>query len=176
MGNMYRSRLGASGGVQPTGNAQPADVLSGKTFSNADGVGKTGTMVNNGAVSETLDAGESYTIPAGYHNGNGVVECIASKWIDSGYGIKFGASVNCEIIALSTSPISSTARMVHIFNTDGFSTITINESAFTGQKLACISNGAASTVTITNNVPIDITNYDYVMFEGQGTGTITLGT
>lgn len=73
MANKYRSVLASGGGVQPTGNAQPADVLAGKTFSNADGINKTGTMVNNGAVSETLDAGESYTIPAGYHNGSGVV-------------------------------------------------------------------------------------------------------
>ena len=74
MSNNYTSALGVSGGgVQPTGNAQPADVLSGKTFSNADGVGKTGTMVNNGAVSETLAAGQSYTVPEGYHNGSGTV-------------------------------------------------------------------------------------------------------
>ena len=33
----------------------------------------TGTMANNGAVSKTLNAGGSYTIPAGYHNGNGKV-------------------------------------------------------------------------------------------------------
>lgn len=72
MANKYRSVL-ASVGTQPTGNAVPADVLSGKTFSNADGIDKVGTMVNRGAVSQTLNAGESYTIPVGYHNGNGVV-------------------------------------------------------------------------------------------------------
>jgi len=33
----------------------------------------TGTMANNGAVTKTLNAGASYTIPAGYHNGNGKV-------------------------------------------------------------------------------------------------------
>ena len=73
MGNMYRSRLDASGGVQPTGNAQPADVLSGKTFSNAEGIDKTGTMVNNGAVSGTATPSQPYTISAGYHNGSGTV-------------------------------------------------------------------------------------------------------
>lgn len=90
MGNMYRSRLGASGGVQPTGNAQPADVLSGKTFSNAEGIDKTGTMVNNGAVSATVAGGQSYTIPAGYHNGSGTVSAnlatfteVETKWSTS---------------------------------------------------------------------------------------------
>ena len=32
-----------------------------------------GTMVNNGAINKTLVAGESYTIPKGYHNGEGVI-------------------------------------------------------------------------------------------------------
>ena len=33
----------------------------------------TGTMVDRGAVSQTLSAGGVYTIPAGYHNGSGTV-------------------------------------------------------------------------------------------------------
>lgn len=33
----------------------------------------TGTMANNGAVNATLNAGQSYTVPAGYHNGSGKV-------------------------------------------------------------------------------------------------------
>ena len=72
MAIMYKSVKGASA-VQPTGNAQPADVLSGKTFSNASGIDKTGTMVNRGAVSETIAGGQTYTIPVGYHNGSGTV-------------------------------------------------------------------------------------------------------
>lgn len=75
MGNAYRSVLA----LKPTGDAVPANVLAGKTFSNADGTGKTGTMVNNGAVSITLtDQDPTYTIPEGYHNGNGIVEFTAS--------------------------------------------------------------------------------------------------
>lgn len=80
MANKYRSVLASGGGVQPTGNAVPADVLAGKTFSNADGIDKTGTMVNRGAVSETLAAGESYTVPEGYHNGSGVVSANAADY------------------------------------------------------------------------------------------------
>lgn len=33
----------------------------------------TGTMVNRGAVSSNLNCGQSYTVPAGYHNGSGKV-------------------------------------------------------------------------------------------------------
>lgn len=75
MGNAYRSVLA----LKPTGDAVPDNVLAGKTFSNADGTGKTGTMVNNGAVSVTLtDQDPTYTIPEGYHNGSGIVGFTAS--------------------------------------------------------------------------------------------------
>jgi hypothetical protein len=58
------------------GTAVAADVLAGKTFTNSSSIGVTGTMPNKGAVSATLKPGpsaSSYTIPAGYHNGSGVV-------------------------------------------------------------------------------------------------------
>lgn len=56
--------------------AEAADVLTGKIIVGADGAVVAGTMVNNGAVSKTLSAtadGKEYTIPAGYHNGEGSV-------------------------------------------------------------------------------------------------------
>ena len=66
---------------QSTGNAVAADVLDGKTFSNGTQVGLTGGMPNNGAINHTLNAGGSYTIPAGYHNGSGkiTVNSLASQ-------------------------------------------------------------------------------------------------
>lgn len=82
MANQYRSVL-ASGGATPTGgDALPAEVLAGKTFTNDNGA-QTGTMVNNGAVSQTLNAGQSYTIPEGYHNGNGIITASALDLTDS---------------------------------------------------------------------------------------------
>lgn len=73
MSNLYRSVLASGGGVVPTGDAVAADVLTGKTFSNASDVGISGTMPNNGAVSGVATPSQPYTIPAGYHNGSGVV-------------------------------------------------------------------------------------------------------
>lgn len=53
--------------------AEAANVLNGKVAYNASGK-ITGSMPNNGAVSQTLDGGtKSYTIPEGYHNGSGKV-------------------------------------------------------------------------------------------------------
>lgn len=57
-------------------DAAAGDVLAGKTIVIADGTEVEGTMTNNGAVSKVLDAtnnNQSYTVPAGYHNGSGQV-------------------------------------------------------------------------------------------------------
>ena len=55
--------------------ATAGDVLTGKVFTNADGVVTTGTMVNNGAIAKTIDGltTTSVVIPKGYHNGSGTV-------------------------------------------------------------------------------------------------------
>lgn len=62
--------------------AGAADVLANKTIVNAAGQTVAGTMPNNGAVSKTLDATEdnqSYTVPAGYHNGSGAVNIVLEE-------------------------------------------------------------------------------------------------
>lgn len=55
------------------GNASPGHVLSGVSASSSNGLKFGGTMTNRGAVSASVDPGSTYTIPAGYHNGNGKV-------------------------------------------------------------------------------------------------------
>ena len=57
---------------QTSATAADANILSGKT-AYVSGSKITGTMSDNGAVSKSLNAGESYTIPTGYHNGSGKV-------------------------------------------------------------------------------------------------------
>ena len=53
-------------------NATADKILSGyKAYSG--GKLLTGTMVNRGAINSSLNCGQSYTIPAGYHNGSGKV-------------------------------------------------------------------------------------------------------
>ncbi len=52
--------------------ATAVNVLSGKTCY-VKGAKVTGKMTNRGAVTQALNAGGSYTIPAGYHNGSGKV-------------------------------------------------------------------------------------------------------
>lgn len=76
MTNQYRSVLASSGSAPTGGTAIASEVLTGKTFTNDNGL-QTGTMANNGAVSQSLSIGESYTIPEGFHNGNGIVTTSA---------------------------------------------------------------------------------------------------
>lgn len=57
--------------------AGAGDVLTGKVIVTADGVVTAGEMVNNGAVDKIIDAVTvTYTIPKGYHNGNGKVKLV----------------------------------------------------------------------------------------------------
>ena len=63
-------------------NAAAGDVLAGKIIVDNTGANVTGTMANNGAVSKTLDASsnnQSYTVPAGYHNGSGSVQIVLEE-------------------------------------------------------------------------------------------------
>lgn len=59
-------------GVALSGTATAANVLAGRTFTSASGIGSTGTMPNNGAVAITPGA-TAQAIPAGYHDGSGTV-------------------------------------------------------------------------------------------------------
>jgi hypothetical protein len=55
--------------------AAAGDVLTGKIIVTATGEVIPGDMPNNGAVSKTLDATTiTYSVPKGYHNGEGVVK------------------------------------------------------------------------------------------------------
>ena len=77
-GNGYVDCSGAyNAGVKATkkGTAGAAQVLTGYTFTNSSSVGISGTMKNNGAWTSNSSGSGNIKIPAGYHNGNGYVNC-----------------------------------------------------------------------------------------------------
>ena len=80
IGNISTNRYNAGVSATKVGTAVASNVLTGKTFTNSSGVGISGTMQNNGAVSQTLAVNGTYTIPAGYHNGSGkVTQSLTTK-------------------------------------------------------------------------------------------------
>lgn len=81
------SILGVTGTYKGLGNATAAQVLSGRTFSTASLSNATGTMTNQGAKTASLNAGGSYTIPEGYHNGSGKVTANALSGQTSGTAV-----------------------------------------------------------------------------------------
>ena len=75
MADIFVAAGGSGGASSDETTARAADVLSGKTYLGADtddDVG-AGAMPDNGAMQKTLRAGESVTVPRGYHNGSGTV-------------------------------------------------------------------------------------------------------
>lgn len=79
MADIFVAAGGSGGASSDETTARAADVLSGKTYLGADtsdDVG-AGAMPDNGAMQKTLRAGESVTVPRGYHNGSGTVNAAS---------------------------------------------------------------------------------------------------
>lgn len=163
--------------------ATSGDVLATKVFVNASGSVITGDMPNNGAVSKTLDAtsnNQTYTVPAGYHNGSG--------------------TVNITLETKSTTPTTSTQN---ITPTSGkvLSKVTVNAipaayqdvtnvNATAGDvlsgKVIVLANGSEVSGTMTNRGAVSKTldatsgNQSYTVpagyHNGSGTVSITLET
>ena len=170
---------------QATGTAVASDVLSGKTFSNSSGVGLTGTMVNRGAINQTLNAGGSYTIPAGYHNGSGkvTVNSLASQTsANAGAGQilnGYTAWVNGNKItgsmpnrgALNWSPSSSTSYTVPAGYYSGgtlSSAGAYNAGVSAGKNTIDGSTISKSYSATSKNVKTNASNYKMTGITGTG--------
>lgn len=75
MGKKYIDSDGKlrSGTLILSGTAYPTQVLSGRTFYSNSWTKETGSMVNRGAWVGQTNGEQGCVIPAGYHNGSGVV-------------------------------------------------------------------------------------------------------
>ena len=168
-------------------DAVAANILSGKkahSYSSADGgkaVAVTGSMTNNGAVSQTLDATtgkQSYTVPAGYHNGSGTV----SITLEEKSATPSGSAQNITPTSGKVlSKVTVAAIPAKYGDTTGDDAIAAN--LLYGKFAHTISNGAATQIegTMTNNAAVTatidgLTTTSYTIPAGyhNGSGTVSL--
>lgn len=163
-----------------TVNATASDVLSPKVIVEADGTITTGTMVNNGAVSATLDATtgkQSYTVPSGYHNGNGTVSItLEQKTATPSTSAQTVTPTNGKVL----SQVTVNAIPDQYGDTTGDTAVAAN--ILSGIKAHTIIEGVATQITgtMTNNGAISgtidgLTTMSYAIPSGfTSGGTVSL--
>lgn len=120
---------------QTNADAVAGNILTGKTAW-VNGSKVTGTMANRGAVTQTLNAGGSYTIPAGYHNGSGKVtanslssqgalKTLTGSFSNAANNISYGTSMVLGTIAGVTS---SPKHLIIVTNGTGKNPMTDSSS------------------------------------------------
>ena len=143
------------------------DILEGKTaYINGEIV--TGSMPNNGAISTQIDAGASYNIPKGYHNGSGVITAV-----DPNAPVVRSAS-------LRFPPFSGTApNITSRCSSDLIVNVPSGYSILRGWKLET-TYGTLTNLTYTDSWSLGYDSYTYfrtnaggvIWHAGNGTGTI----
>ena len=164
--------------------AAAGDVLATKTIVVADGTVTAGTMPNNGAVSKTLDAttsNQSYTVPAGYHNGSGTVSIVLEQKSATPGG-------TAQTITPTTGKVLSSVTVNAV--PDNYADTT-NDDAVAGDLLYgktahSYNSGTGKAVAITGSMPnngavsksLDATtnNQSYTVPAGyhNGSGTVSI--
>lgn len=134
--------------------ATAADVLANKVIITSDGETVAGTMPNNGAVSKTLDAttsNQSYTIPAGYHNGKGSVNISLEEKSAT-------PTKSAQTITPTTGKVLSKVSVAAIPDAyqDVSSVDAVAADVLDGKKIV-ISDGTVVTGSMANNGAINST-------------------
>ena len=125
---------------QATGNAAVSEVLTGKTFSNSNGVGLVGTMANNGAINANLNAGQSHTIPAGYTTGGRVTaNSLASQTVGTATANNLSSGVTAWV---NGQKITGNGADVNNAYTNGY-----NEGSNVGKRIINLGNGTSFDVS-----------------------------
>lgn len=109
------------------GMAQNTDDLD-KLATAIDGI------VNRGAVSATVQEGDTYTIPKGYHNGSGTVS-----------GVSGGGSYNLQ--SKSVTPTKNQQNVTPDSGFYGLSDVTVGAIPEVYQDVSTVTAGAADVLT-----------------------------
>ena len=175
---IYTNRYNAGVTATKKGTATAAQVLTGYTFTNSSSVGASGSMKNNGAVTKTFtpsSSAQSYTIPAGYHNGSGKVTCNA---------IKVSSISNVTHIDTKTSLVNynmiGTATVTYTWSLSTYNYAVFVGTNYNYRKSSSnssldISFGGAVTPIVSNNNGTTIFNSNgLLIIKGLTSGTITV--
>ena len=172
--------------IQANRNTIRAKLVELGMANNTDNLDKLATaiegLVNRGAVTISVKEGETYTIPAGYHNGAGTVSGVAG-----------GGNY-----ALQSKTVTPTKKQQSITSDEGYyglSDVIVNAipdayqdvtsvtaaagDVLTGKVIVNV-NGEVITGTMTNNGAVsktlDVTTITYTVPQGyhDGTGKVTI--
>lgn len=180
-------------------NATAAHILKDyKAYSGGQLV--VGTMPNNGAVSASLNAGQSYTIPEGYHNGNGIITANSlanqtpgtatannissgmTAWVNGQLITGNGTDVNNSYnngynagysVGKTIKKVRVLSQTFSIHSSSRTTTFTANVSQYAGYQQFTTNNFGIETVNI-NDAPSRIYNYQAVVSSyNSSTGVVT---
>ena len=141
------------GTLQLTGDAADSQVLAGKTYYNTNPkIKRTGSMVMQGAISQTLNAGESYVVPSGYHNGSGKVmanslasqtpgNATAASIINGDTAWVNGNKINGNIATMGSQSIIPTASQQVVSTSGKYLTGNITVNGVSNLAAANIKKG-----------------------------------
>lgn len=126
----YQSGYDAGVAATKVGTATAERVLAGETFTNSSEVGVTGTMANRGSLHETINPGESYTIPKGYHSGAGSVSANPNQnygtFAPDSRGAQIDMGINNSYRYVNTTGVPNS-------NSDTYTTTTKSSSLDMGE-------------------------------------------
>lgn len=153
--NTLRTKLVALGLVQSTAALE-------------DCVTAVDALANNGAVSKTLDTTtKSYTVPAGYHNGNGKVQLVTEEKTATANGtvtpsagkVLSKVTVNVDtaptLQAKAVTPTKSKQTVAPDAGYDGLSGVTVNAIPDNYGDVSGVTAGAGDVLA--NKVFVDAT-------------------
>lgn len=155
--------------------AGAGDVLTGKIIVDKTGKVTTGTMPNNGTVTQTLTtAAPSYTVPKGFHSGTGVVKIVPETKTAT-------PTKSAQTIEPTEGKVLSSVEVAAI--PEAFQDVTgvtaVAGDVLTGKKIVS-ANGTLVTGSMANNGSVagtidGLTQTSYTVLAGYTSGgTVSL--
>ena len=154
--------------------AEASQVLATKIFVNANGSIVTGTMVNNGAVNQTISvASPSYTVPSGYHSGAGVVSIIAEE------SSAIPSTSSQEVVPTSGKVLSKVTVEAIPSNFADVTNVDATAADVLSGKTIVLANGSEVEGTMADNsavsVTLDTSTTNYTVPTGYHNGAGIVG-